>query len=284
MLIIKEAMFYKNIDDYIKCELCPHYCRINKGKLGRCKVRKNIDGKLYSLNYGKLSAVNIDPIEKKPIYHFMPETLIYSIGSFGCNFKCGFCQNYSISMENPKTIDISPRNIVEKVIDAELPSISYTYNEPTVFYEMMFETAVLAKNNNINNVIVTNGYINKEPLEKILPYISAMNIDLKTYDDNNYRGIGGKEVKNILDTIEIASKVCHVEVTMLIVPNFNDDIEKLEKLFKRLKSIAPNIILHLTRYFPMYKYNEPATSIDLMLKAKEIADKYFNFVYLGNVR
>lgn len=277
-------MFYKRMDNYIICELCPHNCKINEGKLGRCKVRKNISGKLYSLNYGKISANNIDPIEKKPIYHWMPGTQIYSIGSFGCNFYCSFCQNYSISAKNPRTIDLLPKEIVDHVILLGLPSIAYTYNEPTVFYEMMLETSISAYENNIKNVIVTNGFINKEPLLKILPYIDAMNIDLKTYDDAVYKNLGGKTVNNILSTIEIASKSCHVEVTMLIVPKLNDNKEKFEQLIIKLKKTAPKIILHLTRYFPMYKYDEPATNINLMLEFKEIANKYFDLVYLGNVR
>lgn len=272
------------MDNYIICELCPHNCKINEGKLGRCKVRKNISGKLYSLNYGKISANNIDPIEKKPIYHWMPGTQIYSIGSFGCNFYCSFCQNYSISAKNPRTIDLLPKEIVDHVILLGLPSIAYTYNEPTVFYEMMLETSISAYENNIKNVIVTNGFINKEPLLKILPYIDAMNIDLKTYDDAVYKNLGGKTVNNILSTIEIASKSCHVEVTMLIVPKLNDNKEKFEQLIIKLKKTAPKIILHLTRYFPMYKYDEPATNINLMLEFKEIANKYFDLVYLGNVR
>jgi len=281
---MKEAMFYEKQDNYIICQLCPHECSIKEGQRGRCTVRENIKGKLYANNYSLISAIQVDPIEKKPIMNWMPGIEILSIGSFGCNFHCDFCQNYSISLKTPKTKAITPEKIVEQTLALGLPAIAYTYNEPTVFYEMMYETAKLAYEKGLRNVIVTNGFINEEPLLKILPYIDAMNIDLKTYDDDHYKKLGGKSVKHILDTIKLASKYCHVEVTILMVPKIVDNHQAFERLMGKLHEVAPNIVLHLSRYFPRYQYEEPATSITLMQEFRKIASKYFKHVYLGNVR
>lgn len=277
-------MFYKKVDEAIICNLCPHNCTIKEGQTGRCRVRENINGKLCSSNYNLISSIQIDPIEKKPIVNWMPGTEILSIGSYGCNFHCSFCQNHSISLSTPETIQLTAEDIVNQALSFNVPSIAYTYNEPTVFYEMMLETAELAHKKGLKNVIVTNGFINKEPLLKILPYIDAMNIDLKTYSDENYKKLGGKSVSDILETIKIASQHCHVEVTILLVPKITDDIEAFERLMNKLKILAPNIVLHLSRYFPRYHYEEPATPIVLMQEFREIAIKYFKHVYLGNVR
>lgn len=281
---MKEALYYTITEEGVACRLCPHNCTIQENKVGRCKVRRNVKGKLYSMNYNQISAIQVDPIEKKPIMMWMPGSEIFSIGSYGCNFHCGFCQNHSISLEQPETTELLPKEIVEKALSLGLPSIAYTYNEPTVFYEMMLDTAKIAHENGIKNVIVTNGFINQEPLLEILPYIDAMNIDLKAYDDNAYHNLGGKVVEDVIATIELSSKYCHVEVTMLIVPKINDDPKKLEELLMRVKQVAPSIVIHLSRYFPRYQYDEPATDIKLMLELKEIAERYFKHVYLGNVR
>lgn len=282
--IVKEAYYYEKIDkDNVKCNLCPYNCFISNNSFGKCKVRKNVNGRLTSINYGEISAINIDPIEKKPLRNFIEGTKTLSIGTFGCNFHCEFCQNYTISLNKPKTTFMSPEELIDIAISKNLPSISYTYNEPTIFYEYMYDCAELAANNNLKNIVVTNGYINEKPLVNILPYIDAMNIDLKTYDNNSYNKICGGEVKNVLRTIELASRKCHVEVTMLIVPSLNDNIDEMIKLFKLLYEKSPNIVIHLTRYFPMYKMKEPATPVDLLMKLQREALKYFDRVYLGNV-
>lgn len=282
--MMRESMFYEKKDQKLICHLCPHNCIIKEGQKGRCRVRENISGKLYSANYNLISAIQIDPIEKKPIMNWMPGIKILSIGSYGCNFHCNFCQNHSISLSTPETIEITAKDIVEQAISLNLPAIAYTYNEPTVFYEMMYETAKFAKEKGLKNVIVTNGFINKEPLLEILPYIDAMNIDLKTYNDENYKKLGGNSVNDILETIKLASVHCHVEVTILMVPKIVDDIEAFEKLIQKLYDIAPDVVIHLSRYFPRYHYDEPATSITLMQDFKAIVTKYFKQVYLGNVR
>ena len=211
------SVSYTHLDVYkrqsVHCTLCPHHCKLKDGQTGRCGVRKAFGDKLYSLNYGRISAMHIDPIEKKPIIGWMPGSRILSFGSFGCNFHCGFCQNYEISLHVPYTTEMQPEEIVQWALDNGLPSIAYTYNEPTIFYEMMYDTAILAKGKGLKNVMVTNGFIEEEPLELILDYMDAMNIDLKTYSDEIYRRLGGRSVGHILGTIEKASQRCHVAVS-----------------------------------------------------------------------
>ncbi|MBC7959528.1 MAG: AmmeMemoRadiSam system radical SAM enzyme [Vallitaleaceae bacterium] len=280
---MKEAMYYESKEDLVSCKLCPHHCQLKLDQKGRCQVRQNKSGKLMSLNDGFLSAVNSDPIEKKPLYHFMPGTKTLSIGSYGCNFKCDYCQNYDISMETPRTSHYTSEDIVRLALSNELPSISYTYNEPTVFYEFMLRTAKLARENGLKNIMVTNGYISREPLEELLPYMDAMNIDLKTYDKDLYQSVCEGRLENVLETIQIASKSCHVEVTMLIVPRMNDSVEAMEVFLKTLSETCPHIILHLSRYFPRYKREDAPTSLALLDEMKRIGKKYFEHVYVGNV-
>lgn len=277
-------MYYEKKGEFIHCVLCPHHCKLKDGQIGRCGVRKVIEGKLYSINYGKISAINIDPIEKKPIIGWMPGSEILSFGSFGCNLHCQFCQNHDISMGKPYTIEMTPKEIIKKAIDNGLPSIAYTYNEPTIFYEMMFDTARLAHEYGLKNVMVTNGFIEEDPLLNILDYLDAINIDLKTYRDDIYKRLGGSTINRILRTIEIASAKCHVEISLLIVPGISDDIDEMEGLFKKLSKINQDLILHISRYFPMYKYNELPTDINIMKRIQDNALKYFNRVNLGNVR
>ena len=282
--MMKEAMYYERIGEIIHCSLCPHLCKIKDGQIGRCGVRKVIDDQLYCLNYGEISVIHIDPIEKKPIVEWMPSSEILSIGSFGCNLHCGFCQNYEISLENPHTIHMTPTEIIDKAISCGVPSIAYTYNEPTIFYEMMLDVAKLAKERGLKNVMVTNGFIEEKPLFHILDYIDAMNIDVKTYNDDLYKQLGGDALSKILKTIEIASTRCHVELSLLIVPGISDDLQGMDELFQKLSGIDKELVLHISRYFPVYKYNEPATDLIIMIKIQEIARKYFHSVYLGNVR
>lgn len=281
---MKEAMYYKAMDDHIECQLCAHHCRIKEDKTGICRVRKNIGGKLYSLNYGKLTAINDDPVEKKPLYHFIPGTRTLSLGSYGCNFACRFCQNYEIAQEQPSfIIDRTPEDIVNMAIRDGFPSISYTYNEPTVFYEFMFDTAKLAHRKGLKNIMVTNGFIEMEPLEELLEYMDAFNIDLKTFNDETYRRICGGRLEPVLETIKLASSKRHVEVTTLIVTGMNDTEEELTQIFEWLAGIDKNIPLHLTRYFPCYKYHEPPTDVDFMKRMHKKAQRYLNNVHLGNI-
>ena len=281
---MQESLFYKEINnEVILCHLCPHLCHLKNNEVGRCGVRKHVDKKLYSLNYGKVSAIQIDPIEKKPLFRFMPNTQTLSIGSFGCNLACGFCQNHHIAKALPPTREMKPKEIVELALHHKTPSISYTYNEPIIYYEYMLETAKLAKKNQLNNIMVTNGYITEEPLRAILPYIDAMNIDLKSFKNSTYETQCKGRLEPVMRTIEVASKSCHVEVTTLVVTDMNDEKEELISLFRWLASIGEKIPLHISRYFPRYMYDKPPTSIDMLKDIKIEAAKYLEYVYLGNV-
>lgn len=280
----KECYYYLKTEDCkVICNLCPNNCIIEKGKTGKCRVRYNNNGILYSLNYGEVSSLNIDPIEKKPIKNFMENTKTLSLGTYSCNFHCSYCQNHEISMKKPKTLYYEPDRIIELAIENRIPSISYTYNEPIIYYEYMLDISKMAKENSLKNIIVTNGYINKEPLEEILKYTDAMNIDLKCFSKNKYKNFFGGELEQIIKNIVMAANKCHVEVSILVVPTINDNILEAEEVLKELSYKAPNITLHFTRYFPRYKFNESATDINKLLDMQIMGRKYFKYVYLGNV-
>ncbi|WP_265443207.1 AmmeMemoRadiSam system radical SAM enzyme [Acetivibrio straminisolvens] len=284
----KPAMFYNRMEDLkVHCYLCPHNCTINPGRFGVCRARKNIDGDLHSLNYGKISSIALDPIEKKPLYRFKGGSKILSIGTFGCNLKCSFCQNWVIAHDEPKLYDVTSEDIVNKakeLVPKGNIGIAYTYNEPSVWYEFVYDTAVLARKEGLSNVLVTNGFIGKEALLTLLPYIDAMNIDVKAYTASFYKDICGGVLKNVKETVEIAAKKCHVEVTTLIIPTLNDGLEEISQLAKWLSTISKDIPLHLSRYFPNYKVQDiPPTPKETLYKAREEAQKYLDYVYLGNV-
>ncbi len=290
--MLYEASYYEKLDNNaVKCVLCPHNCVIKEGKYGICKVRKNENGILYSLNYGQLSAVHLDPTEKKPFYHFYPGKNILSIGSIGCNLKCNFCQNSHISQINfdkeyptehhkPDLIIKEAKRVRNNI------GIAYTYNEPVIWYEYMLDTAIKAKEQNLKNVIITNGYINPEPLKELTPYIDAFNIDLKAFTEDFYKKQTYSSLQPVLNTIEtIASSGKHLEITNLIIPSLNDDISVFKKMLKTLVRISgKNTILHLSRYFPAYKSNIPATPKETILEFYHLAKKHLNFVYLGNIK
>ncbi|MBN4056456.1 AmmeMemoRadiSam system radical SAM enzyme [bacterium AH-315-K05] len=281
---MKEAYFYKSIAESVICILCPHKCLIKINETGICAVRKNIDGKLYSMNYGRLSSINLDPIEKKPLMRFLQNTITLSIGSYGCNLSCLFCQNYCVAKRTPLIVYRTPEDIVNLAIEYDIPSISFTYNEPIVSYEFVLDTAILAKEKGIKCVLVTNGYVEASPLIHLLQYIDAMNIDLKTFSQDKYREICNGEVEPVKRTIRIANKFSHIEVTTLLVTGMNDKEAELLELFKWLAKVDRNIPLHVTRYFPCYKYEKPATGIAFARKVKRMAESVLSHVYLGNVR
>jgi pyruvate formate lyase activating enzyme len=276
------AQFASIEHDHIQCNLCPHYCRLKPGQTGRCRVRKNHQGSLMSLNYGRISAIQIDPVEKKPLAKFMSGTKTLSIGSYGCNMHCPFCQNYHLSMETPDTQLIMPQKIIDQALKVRTPSISYTYNEPAVSYEYVQETARLAHEQGLANIMVTNGYICQEPLRQLLPVLDAMNIDLKTFSESTYRSVCGGGLAPVLETIKTAAAVVHIEVTLLLVTEMHK-LEELEEMFKWLSSISRDIPLHVSRYFPVYHYHEPPTSIDWLGQVHRLALKHLKYVYMGNV-
>jgi pyruvate formate lyase activating enzyme len=281
----KEALWYeKSEDKSVQCLLCPHNCKIPPGKRGICKVRYNDNGILYTLNYKKASSMAMDPVEKKPLYHFHRGKRILSVGTFGCNFRCDFCQNYEISQSDyySNTLDIEKLISICKK-DPNCIGIAYTYNEPTIWYEFVLECAKKFKAAGLANVLVSNGYINIPPLKELLPYIDAMNIDVKSMNKDFYKIICGGRPGPVMATVEKAVKNCHVEVTNLIIPTQNDSTEEMTKLSKWLASLNPNIPLHLSRYFPRYNMDLPPTDPALLLKLRNVASKYLNHVYIGNV-
>jgi pyruvate formate lyase activating enzyme len=282
----KEAMFYEQLKDKVHCYLCPHNCVIENRHIGKCNVRSHEDGKLYSLNYGEITSASLDPIEKKPLYYFKPGSYILSVGSYGCNFVCGFCQNHSISQQTAKSELVSKEELVDTILTTkDNIGIAFTYNEPSIWYEYVYDCAKLLKETNKDSsvVIVTNGYISEEPLKMLLPYVDAMNIDLKSYSNRYYKELCGGSLQPVLKTIEIATKACHVEITTLLVSEENDSLEEVEEIAKFLSSIDKDIPLHLSRYFPRYKLMNSPTDLKFMRDAEITARKYLNRVMLGNV-
>ncbi len=287
---MKEALYYVKLDNLpgsVTCLLCPHKCVIASDKTGLCRTRKNISGTLFSLTYEEFSSVGLDPIEKKPLYHFYPATQIFSLGTVGCNFVCKGCQNWGISqssIDEASTENISPSDAVRLASDYNAVGIAYTYNEPLINYEYVIETARKAREAGLKNVLVTNGYINEEPLTNVLQYIDAMNIDVKSYRNDFYKHYCGGSLGPVLRTSEIAyRRGCHIEFTNLLIPGLNDSDEVLEDLTDWIYSLSENIPLHFSRYFPAYKMTVEATSLATLHRAREIAIKKLKHVYLGNV-
>lgn len=271
------------------CNVCPHNCNLEDGQTGFCRARKNTDGKIVPINYGKVTSIALDPIEKKPLYHFYPGSMILSVGSFGCNLRCGFCQNYSISMCGEENIEYTDKISPEELIGIALKyvpqgniGIAYTYNEPLIGIEYVLDCAKLAKQKGLKNVVVTNGYASEETINTVLPYIDAMNIDLKAFTQKFYDKING-DIETIKNNIKTAAKSCHVEVTTLIIPGENDSIEENTLLAKWLASVNDDIPLHLSRFFPRYKLTDKqATDVKHIYALADNAKKYLKHVYTGN--
>jgi pyruvate formate lyase activating enzyme len=271
------------------CPLCPHRCQLEKeGQHGWCRARVFKDGKIIDENYGRLTSLALDPIEKKPLRRFYPGSLILSEGSYGCNLKCPWCQNYEISQADQKSDweYLSPEDLVrtaEKYVPAGNIGIAFTYNEPLVSYEYVMDTAKISKAHGLKTVLVTNGMINAEPLKALLPYIDALNIDLKGFTENLYRLCGG-DLETVKQAIRLASASSHVEVTTLVIPGLNDSEAEMEKIAFFLSSISPDLPLHISRFFPRYlmKDKKP-TPVETVLKLTQVAEKHLNFVYPGNI-
>lgn len=288
---MKEALFYEKLPDQkVKCLLCNHYCIISLQSRGICGVRENRDGILYSLVYGRIIANHIDPIEKKPLFHFYPGSLSYSIATVGCNFKCLHCQNFTIS-QYPKLYkdipgeDFTPEDVVKEAITGGCKSISYTYTEPTIFLEFAHDCMVLAQRKGIKNVFVSNGYMSEEALRFIAPYIDAINIDLKGNDDF-YKKICGARVEPVLQNINLFKELgAWVEITTLIIPDLNDSDEFLRQTAKFIKSIDPSIPWHVTQFYPTYKLlDKPRTPMSTLKKVRNIGfEEGLKFVYTGNI-
>ena len=289
---MKEAMFFEKLDDKrVKCNLCRHHCVIEDGKKGICRVRENHGGVLYSLVYRKLISENIDPIEKKPLYHFYPGTTSFSVATVGCNFRCLNCQNYEIS-QLPKGIgqivgrDVAPEKIVEDALSHSCKSIAYTYTEPTIFFEYAYEIAKIATQKSLKNVFVTNGYTTREALTTIKPFLHAANVDLKSFSDETYKKLCGARLENVLDCIRSYKEMgIWIEITTLVIPEINDSESELRQIAEFIKSVGPEIPWHVSRFYPRYRLIEkPPTPVDTLRIAREIGlEVGLRYVYEGNV-
>lgn len=280
---MKEALFYtKENNKKVRCNLCPSNCFLNNGSTGLCNVRKNTGGVLETLTYGKVSALALDPIEKKPLHYFMPGSHILSVGTFGCNFRCSFCQNYHISREMPDLKEISPAELCEAAGNLNNNiGIAFTYNEPVIWYEYVLETAELAQELGLKVVLVTNGYINPEPLNELLPYVDAMNIDLKAFNDKFYREVCGGRLEAVKETIVNSQSKCHVEITNLSIPELNDTPEEMEEMCKWIASVDKNIPFHIIPFRPMYKMTDrPVQNFKKLIELQRIAKKHLKNVVI----
>jgi pyruvate formate lyase activating enzyme len=290
---MKEAMFYEKLsDNKVTCNLCNHRCTIKEGGYGVCGVRQNIDGSLFSLVYDKIIASHIDPIEKKPLFQFYPGSRAYSIATVGCNFTCKHCQNYDISQwSRQKTKDtvgenISPGEIVRGADNSGCKSIAYTYTEPTIFFELAYDTAKIAHHKRIKNVFVSNGFMTPEALREISPYLDGMNIDLKAFTDSFYKEICGGRLKPVLDTIKLAKDLgIWVEVTTLIIPTLNDSKDELQQIAAFIAEIDKNIPWHISQFYPTYKLTkQPRTPIETLHMARKVGlEAGLHYVFEGNV-
>ena len=271
----------------IRCPVCMHHCLLQPGQIGRCRARKNENGKSRPVNYGRLTALALDPIEKKPLAMFAPGSRILSAGSFGCNLSCPFCQNYEISMceEEPETVYVSPEWLAEKALELRRQGnigVAYTYNEPLVGYEYVRDTAALVRSVGMKNVIVTNGSVTEEVLEEILPFTDAMNIDLKGITDAFYRSLGG-DLETVKRFIKRAAPACHVELTTLIVPGENDSEGQMEQLAAWVAGVDDKIPLHVTRFFPRWKMTDrPPTKVETVCRLADVAGRRLKHVFTGN--
>ncbi|HNS31507.1 MAG TPA: AmmeMemoRadiSam system radical SAM enzyme [bacterium] len=288
---MKESMFQESAEGgKARCYLCNHFCVLKEGEIGICGVRVNRGGKIFSLIYGKLVAESVDPIEKKPFFHFLPGSLSYSIAGAGCNFSCVFCQNYPISQSVKKDAipggsPYTPEQVVTSASVSGCKSISYTYTEPTMFFEFAFETAKLAKEKGLMNNFVTNGYMSVEALKLISPHLDAANVDLKG-DENFYRKLCGAKRKPVLDNIKLMKELgIWVEVTTLLIPGYNDSTDQINELAEIIRDIDISIPWHISRFFPVYKMNNHyPTPVEKINEARKIGlAKGIKYVYTGNL-
>lgn len=290
---MKEALLYEKIEDrLVRCYLCAHHCRISNQQFGICGVRQNIDGLLYTHVYARPCALHIDPIEKKPLYHFFPGSASFSVATVGCNFRCGFCQNWEISQSRVKdtaaldNAEVLPEEIVKAAIKNNCKSISYTYTEPTIFFEYAYETAKLAKAKGLYNNFVTNGYMTEECIHMIKPYLDAANVDLKFFKETSYRKNCAATLQPVLDAIRLMHELrIWVEVTTLVVPGENDSGEELKNIAQFIAGVDKDMPWHISKFYPNYKFTGYTATPEVILKkAQDIGYKAgLRYIYVGNV-
>ncbi len=276
-------------DNYIECRLCPHLCKIAPGKRGICGVRQNTGERIELLTYGVLSGSSPDPVEKKPLYHFFPGHNILSIGSYGCNMRCDFCQNWNISQKSAGSMksNTDPGLLADEAASAHNNiGIAFTYNEPVIWFEFVRDTSIIIKGKGLYTVMVSNGYINRDPLNELLEVIDAFNIDLKAFNEDFYSRLAGAELEPVKESLKAISKAGrHLEITTLIIPGRNDSLNEMESQAEWIAGELGNETpLHLSRYFPMFKRDDPSTPPDTLMRLYEAASKWLKYVYLGNTR
>ncbi|MDY6796186.1 MAG: AmmeMemoRadiSam system radical SAM enzyme [Actinomycetota bacterium] len=283
---MKEALYYERLDNgKVCCLLCPQDCVIAEGKRGFCQVRINQGDVLYSEIYNQAMASAMDPIEKKPLYHFHPGSRIFSVGTRGCNQRCDFCQNWHMLQPDVRTWGITAAGAVKEAMTSNSIGIAYTYNEPTIWYEFVLECSQLARERGLANVLVTNGFINPQPFAQLAPFIDAMNIDIKSMEPEFYRKICKSELEPVLATCKAARDAgIHLEITNLIIPTLNDSDELVSELVDFVAGLGPEVPLHFSAYFPAYKMTIEPTPPSMLKKAKKIAEEKLYYVYIGNVR
>jgi pyruvate formate lyase activating enzyme len=278
---------YKTGRQKTECLLCPHFCKIAEGKAGICRVRKNRDGKIVLETYGVISGYALDPVEKKPLYHFFPGYNVLSVGSYGCNMRCDFCQNYHISQNIPgsQNSKADPEMLVKSAITAEKNiGLAFTYNEPVIWFEYMRDAALAAKVKGLFTVMVSNGFVNSDPLGEITEFIDGFNIDLKAFNNRFYRELTGADIEPVKNSLkQIARSGKHLEITTLIIPGQNDDEKEMAEECRWIAGeLGKNVPFHLSRYFPRYRRDDPSTSLNSMDRLAEIASLQLNHVYVGN--
>ncbi len=279
-----EAAYYRKMDDgRVECELCPNRCVIAEGKSGGCRVRSNRDGTLHADSYGKAVSLAMDPVEKKPLYHFHPGKRILSTGPNGCNFRCGFCQNSGISQETAPIIPVPPEELARIASREGSIGVAYTYAEPFVWFEFIRDAGALVHDRGLANVLVTNGYVNEEPLRELLPVVDALNVDIKSMRPEFYSRVCGGKLENVLKTVETAARTRHVEITNLIIPGYNDTDEDFDLLIHWISAVNPSMPLHFSRYFPRYRFTAPETPRETLFRAFARAKEKLRYVYMGNV-
>lgn len=278
--------------EQVLCDVCPKFCKLREGQIGFCRARSNIGGKIVPINYGQATSLALDPIEKKPLTRFCPGTYILSYGSYGCNLRCPYCQNASISMAGPDNCPhrvITPEGLTDLAVDLSKQEpgnigVAFTYNEPTVCFEFIRDTSKLLHEAGLKSVVVTNGGLVRTYADELLPHVDALNIDLKGFSNEFYRYVKG-EFDTVKEFIKAAVEhKCHVELTTLVIPTKNDDPEEMEREVEWIASISPEIPLHLSRFFPRYKADDlPPTPAETIYRLKDIAEKKLKYVYTGNL-
>ncbi len=286
----KEAMMWEPLKgDRVKCHVCAHQCTISEGKRGICRVRESQNGALYTLTYNSVSSRNVDPIEKKPLFHFHPGSNAFSLGTVGCNFRCKHCQNYMIAAadaDEASTQEMTPEESVELARQYNCEGIAWTYNEPTIWFEYTYDSAQLAKQAGLYTVYVTNGYMSEKALSKIAPYLDAANVDVKAFNDEYYKQICNARLSPVLRTCERMEQYgIHLEITYLVIPGCNDDLNEIRQFSEWVLDIGADIPVHFSRFYPQYQMTEkPPTPIKALEEAHRIAkDCGIQYVYLGNV-